>query len=841
MHIQINKRARLAVGTSLGFILAAMATPALAQSSDGNGGAPDATGMDTIIVTGVRGIERSVIDSPTPIDVVSAEDLERTGQPDLLAQLNTVVPSFNVPAQGGGGTSFAVSTGGLRGLNVDQTLVLVNGKRRHRAGNINARGALNAGSQPVDFSLIPGPAIARVEVLRDGASAQYGSDAIAGVINIITKHSTTEGRITGQFAENFDRNDGRRYQISGYKGFELPADASLVLAFDFKKQQASNRAVAIGPDQQLYFPVDSDGNPVPFGTPGSVPDPREASANRIVSLNMGQAAQDSQAGSYDLTVPLGGDTEFYSYGMYAHRDIDLVWDFRRPTDPAALPELYPNGLNPHTLLTDRDYDVAAGVRTVIGGWDVDLATTYGQNRFHIDGHNTLNASVGPSSPTKFDYGAQIETDWNNSLDITKGYELGSSHLQVSLGLLHRWEHYVIEAGDPLAVAGGDYVYPASDPRAGTHPPPGAQSQTAFIESEAFDDSRNNLAGYLDLAFDVSDKWFIGGAVRQEHFTDSAGDSTIFKVTSRYEIVPGLAIRGAVNTGFKAPTLGQSAYGNTSSTFQTIDDVQTLVLVKFLPVNSPAAIALGSKPLVPERSLSFSAGLTAEPLQGLTFTIDGYSIKVEDRITLTEVLAGPEVQAILEANNVTQQINSARYFTNAIDTRTQGIDVVASYRTSIGETGSLSTSLGFNYNKTKIIGVIDNPPELDALGPDYVLFGRSVQGSPLRNPKTKAVWTTSYRNDKLGATVQVSKYGSYQQIATLPADDQVVKGKTIVNAELSYNLTDALSLAVGANNIFNVYPDWTREPSPTRGNGFLPGGVGYGMTGGSYYVRLGVNF
>ena len=851
MHTQISRKARLSApgllaGASLGFVLAAMATPAFAQSTQAQAevtdASPEATGMDTIIVTGVRGIERSVIDSPTPIDVVSADALESTGQPDLLAQINTLVPSFNVPAQGGGGLSYVVATGGLRGLNVDQTLVLVNGKRRHRSANVNGRGTANGGSQPVDFSLIPSLAVARVEVLRDGASAQYGSDAIAGVINIITKHSTNEGRITGQFAENFDRSDGRRYQISAFKGFELPTGISLVLAADFRQQGRSNRSLPISDDYRLYFPVDSNGNSVPVGTPGSVLDPREATIDRITSRNDGQAPQNSQTASYDLTVPIGDETEFYSYGMWGHRETILNWSYRPPKDLASLPELYPNGFYPKVRLNESDKDIAGGIRTVVGGWDVDLASTYGTNRVKIGGFDTLNASLGPSSPTEFDYGAHEQNDWNNSLDITRGYEIGGSHLQVSLGLLHRWERFVIEAGDPLAVLGGDYVYPASDPRAGKRPPPGAQGQTAYLESEASDTSRNNFAAYVDLAYDLSDSLFIGAALRQEHFTDSAGDATIFKVTGRYEVLPGLAFRGAVNTGFKAPTPGQSAYGNTSSTFATINGVEdTLSLVKFLPVISDAAIALGAKPLVPEKSLSFSAGLTAEPVQGLTFTIDGYVIKVKDRITLTETLRGPEVQAILEANGITTQIDAARYFTNAIDTRTKGFDAVLAYRTAVGETGTLSSSLSFNYNKTKIIGVIDNPPELDALGPDYVLFGRSVQGAPLRNPKTKAVWTTSYRNAKLGATVQVTRYGSYQQIATDPNDDEIVNGKIITNAEVSYNLTDTLQVAVGANNLFNVYPDWIDEPSVNRGNGFLPGGVGYGISGGSYYVRVGVNF
>ncbi len=817
------RTARLLAGASMGVFLVALAAPAYAQSK---GSEPN--DLEVVIVTGTRGVQRTVIESPVPIDVVSAQELQRGGKLDLMSQLNELIPSFNQPARGANGTGFVVQTGGLRGVNVDHTLVLVNGKRRHRSAHINVRGFQNAGSQPVDFSAIPGSAVARIEVLRDGASAQYGSDAIAGVINVITKHSGTEGKITTSYGANFDEGDGRQYKIDGYKGFDLPRGGSLVVAFDARQQTGSNRAEPIPSTSLLYYLVNGQ------------PDPREATASRILEFNYGQNPSKSVSGSFDITMPLSANTEFYAYGMVARRDNTLIWNRRRANTTNTLPEIYPNGFNPRTLVEERDGDVAAGVRTKVSDWDVDIGSTMGQNRYEYDGYNTLNVSLGPTSPTEFYYGKQKEFDWNNSIDVTKGFDVNGGNMQVSLGLLHRYEKYIIGSGDPLAIADGGYRFPVGRPNAGQRPLSGAQAQTTFLPQEASNTHRNNLAAYVDLGYDVTEKWFVGGALRHEYFDDSAGSSTIYKIATRYELMDGLALRAAANTGFKVPTLGQSAYGSTNSTLQTVNAQQVINLVKFLPVNSSAAKALGSQPLTPEKSTSFSAGVIAQPLSGLTITLDAYQIDIDKRIALTELLQGAPVLAILRANGITEQINSAQYFTNAIDTRTRGFDFVTTYRYDLGEYGRLSHSFSFNYNKSEITGVISNPPELSVL-PGVVLFGRSNQGGLLRSPKTKANFTTNWRNDKLAVTLQLNQYGKYTQTALLPADDRMVKPKIITNLDVTYELTDMITVSLGANNLFNVYPDKINAPSVNTGTGQYPSGTGYGFTGGSYYARLAVSF
>lgn len=817
---------RLSAGTALGLILLATAAQAAPDTSTK---ATDNDAIETLVVTGQRGVQRTVADSPTPIDVVTAADLERTARPDLIAQLNEIIPSFNSPAKGGNGSTYVVQTGGLRGLNVDQTLVLVNGKRRHRSAHINVRGFQNSGSVPVDLALIPTSSVERVEVLRDGAAAQYGSDAIAGVINLILKDHGDGGRINLQYGANFDEGDGQLYRVDAHKGFSLPHGATLDLSFDGKKQQGSTRAERLPDNYQLYPLVNG------------ARDPREATINRLVEPNYGQTPQWGVNFSYDLSVPVNDKAEIYSFGTYGYRVSTLVWNFRAPTNVNSLIELYPNGFNPIAKLREADFDVALGAKGEAAGWDWDLSSAVGVDQIRYYGENTLNASLGPSSPTSFYYGKLQSTDWSNSLDVTRAFDLNGAKLQASWGLQHRFERYAIGEGEPLSYAAGTYVIPAGQPLAGQRPAPGAQGQITFQPSEAVQAHRNSWAAYVDLGLDLTERWFVGGALRHESFDDSAGDTTIGKLTTRYEITPKFALRGAFNTGFKAPALAQEYYASTTSTWKTVGATQVLNMVKFLPVGSAAAKALGSKPLTPETSTSYSLGFTYNPIENLTVTLDSYSIEVDDRITLTEQLSGTAVQAILTASGVTSQIDSAQYFTNAIDTRTRGVDLVATYRQDLGDWGRLTYSLGGNYNKTKILHVIDNPPELTALGSSYVLFGRTVRGYLTRSPKTKVNFTTNWRKDKWTVTTQLNRWGAYEQIGTTTADDAHVKAKIITNLDVSYAFKPNATISIGASNLFNVYPDKIAAVTAGRGTGQYPTGTGFGFTGGSYYVRLGVDF
>lgn len=413
--------------------------------------ASEATGAETVIVTGTRGKERTVTSSPTPIDVVTGSEVQQAGQASVLTALSNLIPSFNEPFRAGGSTATVIETGGLRGLNPDETLILVNGKRRHKTALINAVSTLYNGSVPVDLDLIPASAIDHIEVLRDGAAAQYGSDAIAGVINIILKDDTKGADLTATAGQNMDRSDGQITTQLGHIGFNLDDKGFFDLSASAKEQFASNRAEPISPSDLLYNLVNGK------------PDPREATINRLVTVNYGQMPQETFDSAYNGSYDVGNGVEVYSFGTISHRVSDLNFTFRQPNNIASLPQIYPNGFYPRLIIGEWDYKSALGARGMLDGWSWDISTSFGTDQAGENSDRTLNASLGPTSPTAFHVGKLKSTEWVNSLDITRGFPIGGGSLQVSTGLQHRQERYDILAGAPAASQAGTYVIPAASP------------------------------------------------------------------------------------------------------------------------------------------------------------------------------------------------------------------------------------------------------------------------------------------------------------------------------------------------------------------------------------------
>ena len=815
-------------GMSAALSMAGNATSSLAlMQGSMTSVSPDAgTVADEIVVTGSRGLPRTVADSPTPIDVISANDLKKTGKPGLLSALNTLIPSFNVPTRAGGGTSTIISTGGLRGLNPDQTLILVNGKRRHKTSLINAVSSLYNGSVPADLDMIPTSAVDHIEVLRDGAAAQYGSDAIAGVINIILKKNPSGGAASFTAGQNMDRSDGETYLAEANIGTSLGETGFADFFINLKKQGASNRARPIDASIPLYTPVNGES------------DPREASADRLITTNYGAFPAEAINLGYNAGYD-AGDVHIYSFGTFSQRNSELNYTFRYPSNAVALPEVYPNGFRPQLDVREQDFEFALGVSGTMNGWDWDISSTYGKNRARQTAENTINASLGPTSPTEFYVGTLRSTEWVNSLDVTKGYEVGGN-LQVSAGLQHRLETYGVYQGDPSSYAAGTYSYVNSNGVTVT-PVIGAQAAAGFQPSDEGHLKRNNIAAYVDLAYDPNPDLTIGGALRFEHYDDDSGDTLIGKLNGRYAITPWFAVRAAGSTGFRAPGLAQQIYASTTGQFRIINGEQVLLQIKTLPVNSPAAIALGSEPLEPEKSTNLSAGFVLTPLTNLNITVDAYQIKVKDRIAITSTLTGNAVSAILVANGLSPYI-SAQYYTNAIDTRTRGVDVVATYSHDLGSFAKMLWNVGFNYNKTVITHIADNPAELASLGADYVLFDRVSQSNLTKNlPKTKLFLGNVLTVGDFSLNTRLVRYAKLASLQNDPARDTFYGAKWITDAELSWQATDNLNIAAGANNLFNVYPDENGIYSTSYGAGMYPTTAPYGFTGGSYYARVTLSF
>lgn len=828
-----HSRRRLLNATSALAILGGALTSqaALAQTTTDNEAPAEAQdNSGEIIVTGVRGEPRSRLDSPTPVDVIGGKELASAGHANLYQDMQMQVPSFNQPAKAGSGTASAVLTGGLRGLNPDHTLVLVNGMRWHHTALINVGQQIYNGSVPVDLGMIPTSSIDRIEVLREGAAAQYGSDAIAGVINIILKDSPG-GSVSAQYGQNFDRNDGQLAILRGDYGFKLSDTGSLNLFFAIQKQSQSDRSYPVASTVQL-FPKLSNGQP----------DPREATVNRQISRGFGSFPYDHFQLGYNFKDELG-DVEVYSFGTFNRRIQNILYPPIFPNQATALPEIFPNFAYPNFQIRENDGQLAVGLRGLIGGWDWNISSTAGVDHAPERLSQSLNASLGPTSPTEFYLGALTSREWTNSLDLTRKLELGGGgSLQVSFGLQHRLEGFKIEEGDPASYALGTYVRPAGQAFAGVPLPGGAVFAPGFRPADAGSWNRNVLSAYAELGFEPTDRLFIGAAGRIDHFDDSSGTSVVGKIDGRYKVTDWLAFRGSFGNGFHAPSLVQQHYSNARVTPSTAAaTLGTVITNQILPVSNPAAIALGAQPLRPEKSVDASAGFTLNPSSNFSVTVDGYIVTVSDRIVLSSILQGPAVNTILVANGLSPNL-TGQYFTNAADTRTVGADIIATYRKNLGSLGNIRLSVAVNLNHTKITKIAPNPAALSSLGSTYTLFDRPSQGY-LTNafPESKVALGANWSIGPFDLNLQGIRYDKFVAPGANATLDRSFSAKFITNLQVRYHLTKQVSIAAGADNIFNVYPDANNIPLAQYGYNQYPRFGPFGFTGGSYYGRLQIDF
>jgi iron complex outermembrane receptor protein len=807
--------------------------------------AADTADDNVIIVTGVRGVSaRTVADSPVPIDVIRPAELRATGRTGLKEVLGNIVPSLTMPALGGGGTSASVRPISIRGLSGDYLLVLVNGKRRHTTSLINNLSRISGGSTPVDIDLIPTNAVGRIEVLRDGAAAQYGSDAISGVINLILDDSPEGGE--------FNATAGQLYEKGG---------ALLQQSLSYGTRLGDGFA-RLSVEGKYHDHADSSAEPIPYVFPlinGST-DPRESSVDHLIAGGYGRSNRDKIVnGSLNAELPLGEVLKLYSFSTLSYRNIKDARGAAFPagtgydgqTNPQGLtsiPQIYPAGFQAYRRIWEWDFQTAVGLKGDLGSWGFDVSSSYGRDHVKLGAEGTLNPSLGPSSATSFLMGKQVQDLWVNNIDLSRSLDLGlAKPLAVAFGIEHRWERFRNIAGEPDSYRDGGYVIPNDGTPfgqlyGGRSPSPGLVSFTGTSPTDATSLSRNNLAAYVDLSTNITPSWFVGVAGRFEHYDDSAGNTVSGKFSTRYEFAPGLAIRGGINTGFRAPSLAQTGFSTTQNTVTVIGSNRVNTTSKFLPVDSLAAQALGAKPLKPEKSLNYTLGLTYEH-GGARLTIDAYQIRVDDRVVKTEFLGtasngGAAIRNILLASGVTG-VDSAQFFTNAIDTRTRGIDVVGEYTLRTEGLGTLCLNAAYSYNKTKILHLIDNPQQLSSL--NVVLFGRQAQLDLVAaTPHSKIVLTNDWSLGTLHALARLTRYGSYLEASNVASGDRKFGAKWVTDLELGYDLSQNVTLAAGANNLFDIYPEKNGiiayDGSGAYGN-FAP----FGLSGGFYYARLAVRF
>ena len=694
---------------------------------------PDEAGGSAIVVTGTRGgVPRTVADSPVPIDVITPADLKQTGRTGLKEILGNIIPSLTMPALGGGGTSASVRPISIRGLSGDYLLVLVNGKRRHTTALINNLSRVSGGSTPVDVDLIPTNAVGRIEVLRDGAAAQYGSDAISGVINLILDDAPQGGEFTSTAGQLYEKGGALLQQTLSY-GTRLGDDGFVRVAVEGK----------------YHDRADSSADPVArvFPLVNGQPDPREATTNHLIAGGYGRSNRDKIVNSsINAELPLSDVTRAYSFSTLSYRDIkDARGAYVPATSIGALPQLYPAGFQAYRRLWEWDYQTTWGLRSELGGWAADLSSSFGRDSVKLGAENTLNPSIGPTSKTSFYMGRQVQTLWVNNLDLSRGFDVGlADKLNLAFGVEHRFEQFASRAGEPDSYRDGGYVVPRDGTPfgnlyGGLSPSPGLVSFTGTSPADATHVSRGNVAAYLDLSTKITRAWFVGVAGRFEHYSDSAGNTASGKFSTRLELARGLALRGGVNTGFRAPSLAQTAFSTTQNTATVVGNERVLTTSKFLPVDSAAARALGAQPLKPEKSLSFTAGLTFErgPVR---LTVDGYQIRIDDRIVKTDFLG-------TAANNVdvtNPTAVSGLTVTGATTTTTVGLSWTAGSDSGAGTSGVAGYNIyrnGVKLNLSPVTGLTYTDSGLSASS-SYTYVVRTVDLAGNLSSAVSVLVTTS---------------------------------------------------------------------------------------------------
>ena len=772
-------------------------------------GAEAESAVDEVVVTGTRDVSRTAFTTLVPVDVLSAESIQASATSQLGENLAQQIPSFIVQKLPTSDGLQFIRPATLRNLSPDQTLVLLNGKRFHRSAFLGSRGA-----QGPDLAQIPSFAVGRMEVLRDGASAQYGSDAIAGVINIILDDKAGFSGF-GQAGE-FYEGDGTTFRLGAKGGVAIGEGGSLNATVEWADAEFTSRSRQ-RPDAiafQQANPTVTIDNPV---------------------QRWGNPDLETLQGAVNVVVPLGAAAEAYSFATYTKTDgiNDINW--RNPAaNPAIfnvtaafpgfnLRSIYPGGFTPREGVHGRDVQAVAGVRhTDDARFTWDISASYGRNASRFFLENSINASLGPQSPFAFDLGRLVQEEVNLNADGVYRLPVAglAEPLNIAFGVEHRTETYRIEVGDPASYAVG--------PGANFGLAPNSNGFPGFNPQQAGEWDQKSYAGYVDLEAQVTDRWSVGGALRYEDFSEF-GDTLNFKAASRFEVAEGVAVRASYSTGFRAPTPGQL---NSTSTSQGLDTV-TLQLFQSgrLSPTNPVAVFLGAKPLEPEESKTLTAGLIWRTDVGLSGSIDAYQIDVDKRFsTSPTVTVTPAIRAQLVALGVqgATAFTSIGWFTNDFDTRTRGVDVVVTYVRDVGP-GRLNLTGAYNYNKTEVTS-----GALSRSATQQTLFEQS-------RPKQNLTGSATYRWGPVELLGRVRHYGKWTDSTGNATGDifQDFGAVTFFDVSATWRFNDNVSVRLGAENVFDKYPD---EAVFQASRGLVYSrNAPYDTNGGQYYARVDVRF
>jgi len=781
--------------------------------------------LNDVVVVGSRNTKRTVVNSAVPIDVINVKEVTtQSGKIEINQLLQYVAPSFNANKQSGSDGADHVDPASLRGMGPDQTLVLINGKRRHQSSLINLFGTRGRGNTGTDLNAIPAASIKRIEILRDGASAQYGSDAIAGVINIVTNDNVDE--LTGSITYGAFNTHA--------KGDFLPGTPNTE---GYRLDQHGN-GNSYGKDQ------DFDGGSVrvaanygtAIGTKGGFVNLTGEFLNKNKTL---RPAYDFRKGFGDaemrgvnlfanLAIPIADKTEFYAFGGSNFRDTD-AYAFTRNDGERVVESVYPGGYTPRITSKINDNSVAAGIRTQSsGGWKFDLSNTFGMNKFQYDIKGTINASLEEKSPHEFDAGGHSLLQNTTNFDVSKNYDSVLNGLNIAFGTEFRVEKFEIFAGEEGSYTtydtnGKPITDPTTqsapiDPVSGNPRPGSSQGFPGYSPANEVNESRTNFSLYADGELDITDALMVSTAVRFENYSDF-GSTVNGKLASRLKITDHINVRGSISTGFRAPSLAQIYYNLRFTNFNSSGATEVLLA----PNNSPVTRAFGIDKLNEEKAANASLGLTAS-FGDFTATVDGYYIQVKDRIVLT---------GYFDASSLNLGVSEAQFFANGVDTSTHGLDLVLSWKKKFGSSQFGATLVG-NINDMKIDKVKNG--SLD----EATFFGKREKAFLLASaPDNKFGLNLNYAFKKFDAGLAFTRFSKVVLVDYADEDD-VYNPRLITDLTLGYQFTKSLKLSIGSNNLFNVYPTKQDEQGNTEAGGYWDA-VQMGFSGAYYYARLGFNF
>ena len=833
-------------------LLSTTAIPAAwAQETPQADATPD---TDAIIVTGTRVTGMRAADSAAPIQVVGTQAIANVGQQDLTQVLAQSLPSLNFQAIGGDTANLTLSAA-LRGLSPNNTLVLVNGKRRHGTANLAVLGGSPySGSAASDFSFVPVNSIGQIEVLQDGAAAQYGSDAIAGVINVILKKNSSGGMFTmtgGQFYEG----DGETFGTALNAGFKLGDRGFINVTGEYKYHNYTQRGTF---DRRYYTEsgeVRTDIDPIDAaGVKLNKFAPRVNPINGDAQYGLWNFSANAE---YELTDAVTA----YGFGSYGNRVSKAYQNYRRATRVAGVTSTgktvypFPAGFNPQESLREEDFSLTGGLKGDISGWMWDLSATYGRDSVALYTINSVNPALYADiqlqnaklikPQTDFYAGTLANSEWVGDLGVTKDFELGlAKPVTLAFGGQYRRNKYSISEGEPASYyKGGSQAYPGFSPK------------------DSGVNTRKSWAAYVDVALDPVEALHLDFAGRFEHYSDF-GNVVTGKATARYDFSPALGIRGTVSNGFRAPTLAEQFYSSVN--------VGPGTIFGQFPPNSPASALLGFGNLQPEKSTNFSVGFVAHPAPGLQITIDAYQIKLTKRIVPSAAIFGFDStfgvvsQAILDALvargiDTTDATSYAgiNLFTNGADSRTRGVEATVDYLTDFGDSGKINWTLGFNYNTAKLLSVYPLPAQVTnaAYGQTALLDRNSRDGLVNATPRVKTILNALYSVGKFSLNARATLYGSASQWTSYSgsgnpgsAGETLLKIGTTVIADLNvgYKLTDGIRLDLGANNLLDKKAPTvpTVGGRPASGGNVFSAPLGFtpwGINGGYYYARATLTF